>query len=266
MRITSLHVYPVKSCRGINLDDAVIERRGFALDRRFMIVDVNGRFVSQRERPELATVRVEVDGGDLVLSHGKVGELFVDVAAAGDGPRSEVTVWRHTGPSIDQGDVAAEFIGEVLGAPSRLVYMPDDILRPVDPEYAASAQDIVGFADAYPLLITSTASLDALQVEMDEAVSMDRFRPNIVLDHDRSWDEDEWCTLQVGDVELVITKACTRCVITTTDQHTGERHREPLRTLARERRTERGVTFGVYAVPRKVGATIRVGDTVNARR
>jgi uncharacterized protein YcbX len=142
--------------------------------------------------------------------------------------------------------------------------MPDDTRRPVNPQHAASTDDIVGFADGYPFLLTTTGSLAALQAEMDELVPMDRFRANIVVDHAEPWAEDEWSELRIGDVQLAAAKACTRCVITTTDQATGERGIEPLPTLKRLRRTASGVAVGIYLVPRSTGGSVHPGDALVA--
>jgi uncharacterized protein YcbX len=264
MRVASLHVYPVKSCRGIDLDEGLVERRGFTLDRRFMVVDPAGTFRTQRKDPALARVAVHLDGDVLALEHEQEGELHLELAEAAEGERRQVRVWRSVVEAVDQGEEAAEFLTAALGAPSRLVYMPDDSRRPVNREHAASADDEVGFADGYPFLVTNVASLDALQAQMDEHVPMARFRPNIVIEGAEPWAEDHWPLLRIGELELVHTRDCTRCAITTTDQHTGERFREPLRTLGRLRRTASGVTFGAYYVPRATGSTIRVGAEVAA--
>ncbi|MCW2924369.1 MAG: Flavodoxin reductase (ferredoxin-NADPH reductase) family 1 [Thermoleophilia bacterium] len=265
MHVASLHRYPIKSCRGIEMDAATVERRGFELDRRFMVVGAEtGGFRTQRRDPRLALVEVAIDGDAMHVAAEGVGAVTIDLARADEGPELATYVWRHRGTSVDQGDPAAAFFGEVLGAPARLVHMPDRARRNVSRAFARTPDDIVGFADGYPFLVTTTASLGALQEGMDEPVPMDRFRANVVLDGARAWEEDEWSELQVGDAPLAITKGCTRCVITTTDQRTGERFTEPMRTLGATRRTKAGVVFGVYAVPRQVGVTVRVGDVVSA--
>ncbi len=266
MRIASLHTYPIKSCQGINLQVGTFGRRGFELDRRFMVVNERGGFRSQREDPALARVEVQVEGRTMTVSTHGHGAVAIDLDEAAVGDALDVTVWRNTSRGIDQGDDAAVFFSELLGAPSRLVHMPDDVERHVTRKLATSRDDIVGYADSSPVLVTSVESLADLQRHMDERVPMGRFRPNIVLSGGAPWEEDRWTALHSGDVELSVTKACKRCVITTTDQATGKRASEPMRTLGRLRRSETGsgVEFGMYAVPRTPAGELAVGDEVEA--
>ncbi|MCW2928528.1 MAG: N-terminal beta barrel domain family [Thermoleophilia bacterium] len=263
-RIASLHCYPIKSCRGVRLEAATIEARGFALDRRFMVVDGAGRFRTQRRDAALARVAVEVTDTHLQLHADGAGDVSIELASAGDGARRAVNVWRHTGEYPDQGDEVAAFFAEVVGAPSRLVYMPDDATRRPNPKFGGKADDRVGFADAYPFLLTSTSSLAALQAEMSEPVPMERFRPNIVVEAALAWAEDAWGSIDVAGARFNVAKPCGRCVITTTDQRSGTRHVEPLPTLTRLRRVGRSVNFGTYLLPRTIGATVRVGAPVVA--
>lgn len=258
--VQSLHSYPVKSCRGVNLLAGTVERRGFSLDRRFMVVDDEGLFRTQRGDPLLATVDVGIQADRLRLGRAGAEPCEVPLAQADAGAIIDVHMRSHIGAAHDQGEGAAAWLSELLGAPSRLVCMPDDLRRVAGP--AASGDDIVGFADAYPFLLTSTASLGALQQEMDELVPMNRFRANIVVDGAAPWLEDSWSQLRIGEVTFAIVADCLRCVVTTTDQRTGERGREPLRTLGRLRRTDGGVRFGRYLVPLGVGR-VNVGDAVN---
>ena len=265
--VSSLHTYPIKSCRGVDLEYGIVERRGFRHDRRFMVVDADGSFLSQRSHPDLARVEVLLEGEDLLVATvDELGEVHIELDAAGEGPALEATLRSYVGPAIDQGDECAEFFSDLLGDPARLVYMAEDTRRPVNPEHAASTDDLVGFADGYPFLVTSASSLAALQAEMDEDVPMARFRPNIVLAGAEPWAEDDWRELRIDDTTFDVVAACTRCKITTTDQLTGERFHEPLRTLGRLRRTDRGVTFGVYAIPRSIDGELRVEDQVELVR
>jgi len=263
--VLSLHHYPIKSCRGIDVASSHVEARGLAGDRRFMVVDAAGTFRSQRNDPSLAHVTVQVDSSRLTLTRAGADPLEVDLAQAARGTRITTSVWRHEGPAVDQGDQPAAWLTSLLGSPSRLVHMPDDVRRPVNPERAVSPDDVVGFADGYPVLLTSTASLAALQDKMDEHVPMDRFRANVVVEGAVAWAEDAWQEVLIGEVRFAVVADCTRCAITTTDQLTGERTREPLRTLGRVRKTNNGVTFGRYLVPIDTGK-LRVGDEVNVLR
>lgn len=268
MRIVSLHTYPIKSCRGVDLQSGTVGRRGFELDRRFMVVNARGGFRTQRKDPVLARVDVRIDGRTMTVAAADHGALEIDLDAAAIGDELAVTVWRNTSRGVDQGDEAADFFSELLGDRSRLVHMPDDVERHVTPKLATSRDDIVGYADSSPFLVTSEASLADLQRHMAEHVPMGRFRPNIVLGGGEPWEEHGWTALHAGDVELTVTKACKRCVVTTTDQATGERFTEPMRTLGRMRRSASGsgVEFGVYAVPRTPDGELTVGDPVDVVR
>jgi uncharacterized protein YcbX len=269
--VSALWIYPVKSCRGIPLTQSAVEARGLRSDRRWMIVDDSGIFITQRTEPRLALVEVAVeyegqDGADeptLILRAPDEPDLRVAAhASAGDAAtgRRRVTVWRDEVDAIDCGDEAKRWISRWLGSSASLVFMPDDVRRPVKPAYARPT-DIVGFADGFPLLVASTSSLDDLNARMDRPVPMDRFRPNIVLTGAPAWAEDTWTRILVGAVPVRMPKPCDRCVITTTDQRTAERGVEPLRTLASFRRVDGKVFFAQNGVPDAAGS-VRVGDAV----
>jgi uncharacterized protein YcbX len=259
-QVTSLHVYPVKACRGIALRTAVVERRGLRLDRRFLVVDEDGRFLTQRTEPRLALVDVAADLGasrEIVLS--APGALPIRMTLA-DGEPRRVTIWRDEVDAVDCGDAAATWMSRWLARPVRVVCMPDDVERAVDPRYAQPG-DIVGFADGYPLLIATTSSLGDLNTRLAEPVGMDRFRPNVVVSGSEPWAEDGWRRIRIGEMVLRIAKPCARCTVTTIDQRTAERGVEPLRTLATFRARDNDVLFGQNCIPESPG-TISVGDPV----
>jgi len=257
--VRALFVYPVKSCRGIALERAVLERRGVRHDRRWMIVDAEGVFVTQRTEPRLACIEVAVDDA-LVLRAPHAPPLRVPFEPPPGAARRRVRVWRDQADALDCGPEASAWLSAWLGAPASLVFMPDDVERPVDPKRARPG-DIVGFADAYPLLLASTSSLDELNARLDTPVPMDRFRPNVVVDGCAPWAEDGWRRVRIGDVPVRVLKPCDRCVVTSTDQRTGERGVEPLRTLASFRKHGNEVLFAQNAVHDAPG-TIAVGDAV----
>ena len=258
--VSALTVYPVKSCRGIALDRCDVEARGLRNDRRWMIVDPQGMFVTQRTEPRLALVEVAVDGGELSLRAPGHGEVRVACEPPAGAARRAVTVWRDTVEAIDCGAEAARWVTGWLGTPVALVYMPDDVRRAVNPKYARP-DDVVGFADGYPVLVASTSSLDDLSARVGAPVPMDRFRPNVVVTGPPAWAEDLWTSVRVGAVPMRIAKPCSRCVITTTDQQTLARGPEPLRALASFRRVDNDVLFAQNAVPDGAGV-IAVGDPV----
>jgi len=259
-RVTSLFYYPVKSCRGIAIDVATLDRRGIVDDRRFMIVDEWGRFVSQRSHPRLSLVDVSVDTDHLTFNAPGAGTQRIPIIRTGS--TRTVVVWRDECEAIDQGHEAAAWLSEFLETSVELVRMDDRFRRSVDPNYAVRSSDEVGFADAYPLLVLSEESLEELNTRLETPVPMNRFRPNIVVRGGGAYAEDQWRRVRFGEVNAAIVKPCARCSITTVDQQTGERSKEPLRTLATYRHDpERDVLFAQNAIHAGPG-TIRVGDVV----
>jgi uncharacterized protein YcbX len=259
--VAGLFVYPVKSCRGIALDTATVERRGLRHDRRFMIVDDAGRFVTQRTEPRLALVDVAIDEREVVLSAPDKAALHVDIAAAsGQRERRRVQVWRDQVDAVDCGEEARAWTSDWLGKRTSLVFMPDDTARIVNPKYGADG-DVVSFADGYPVLLASTSSLGDLNARLAEPVPMDRFRPNLVVSGSAPWAEDGWRRIQVGAVAFRVVKPCDRCTVTTVDQRTATRGVEPLRTLATFRMKDNDVLFAQNCIPDAPG-TVAIGDAI----
>ncbi|MGV9457093.1 MOSC domain-containing protein [Streptomyces sp. NPDC003635] len=270
-QLQSIHVHPVKAFRGIAPREAVVEPWGLTGDRRWMLIDDGGKVVTQRQQPRLAVAAAELlpDGG-LRLSAPGMDPLTVPV------PRPGTTVWaeifRDKVEAVPAEDPAVHaWLSAYLGAGTRLVHMDDPATRrPVDPEYAQPGET-VSFADGYPLLLASTASLDALNsliADGDHAgegpLPMNRFRPNVVVSGTEAWAEDDWTRVTIGEVAFRVAKMCGRCVVTTTDQETAGRGKEPLFTLGRHRRIGGKLVFGQNLVP-LTGGTIRVGDPVEVR-
>ena len=273
--VAGINVYPVKSCRGIAVTHARVATRGLELDheplsagdREWMIVDDDGRFITQREVPRLALIEVAIDGGALRLSlHGGVA---IDVSADSRAAPREVVVWGSTVPAHDAGPEVAAWLAAVLGVSARLVRFDAVHERRCNPLFVGDSGAHTMFADAYPLLVTSDASLADLNAWIAEAsgpgfpLPMNRFRPNLVLSGLPAWDEDHIATIEVDGVAIELVKPCTRCVTTTTDQATAARGIEPLPTLARYRTNEAlgGVTFGMNAIVTDgVGRAIAVGS------
>jgi uncharacterized protein YcbX len=258
--VSDLFVYPVKSCRAIALERAILTLRGLAHDRRWMVVDEKGQFVTQRTQPRLALIDVAMTHDALVLSAPNMAALDLPLAPQEGAPRRRVRVWRDEVDAVDCGGTASKWVSEWLDAPVSLVFMPDATERAVDPKHARPG-DIVGFADAFPLLLASSSSLDDLNARLERPVPMNRFRPNLVVSGCPPWAEDSWKRIHIADISIRVAKPCTRCVVTTTDQRTAERGVEPLRTLATFRAHEAHVLFGQNCVPDHPG-TLRVGDHV----
>lgn len=260
--LASLHIYPIKSCAQLTLDSAVVEKRGLAHDRRWMIVDQNARFITGRELPRLTLLQAEPDAGGLTLRAPQMMPLQVLFPRA-NAPRLDVTVWKNIVAAQLADDSANAWLSTFLGQPSRLVFMDDDCVRAVDIEHASSG-DEVSFADAYPLLLISQAALDDLNTRLVRPVGMWQFRPNLVVAGCAANAEDRWSRIRIGNIEFDLVKSCTRCVFTTVDPERGERSEdgEPLRTLIGYRRTPAGVTFGQNLIARGQGV-IRAGDTID---
>ena len=264
MRVAEIRIYPVKGLRGFSVDEALVEPWGLAGDRRFMVVDEAFRFMTQREWPAMAIVAADLVSDGLALSAAGRG-IRVPVPEA-TRPRVDVTIWKNRVPAVDCGDEVAVWLSDILGAPCRLVHMSEPATaRPADPGFATPA-DHVSFADGYPLLVTTQASLDDLNARLDRPVSMDRFRTSLLVEGAEPWAEDDWRDLRVGDVRFAGVKDCARCAVTTVDQESGVRSEdnEPLRTLAGFRRKAGGlIIFGQNLIPRRLGR-VRVGDPVEA--
>ena len=263
VRLASIHIYPMKAARAVDLDESVVEPWGLAGDRRWLLVDEDGRFVSQREEPSLA--RVVVTYGPGTTSVSVAGCPGRQIAAPARGAQLlKVTVWGSTVLAAAAGPEGDAWFSAYLGRRVRLVYLDDPTRRPVDPEYGRDG-DVVSFADGYPLLLTSTGSLDELGRWLTEdggqPVPMTRFRPSVVVTGAPPWAEDRWRRIRIGAVEFRVVKPCGRCVVTTTDQITGERGPQPLKMLGRRRRFGQQLVFGQNMIPDGPG-TIRAGDPV----
>ncbi|WP_182084075.1 MOSC N-terminal beta barrel domain-containing protein [Aureimonas sp. ME7] len=269
MQVSTLAIYPVKGGRGRFPETSHVEPMGLSGDRRWMVVDETGRFLSQREYPPLALLDAEPDEDGLHLSFPgeSGGERFVPFPDGED--RLAVSIWRDAveAAGVALADDAA--LSRWLGRPARLVYFDDAARRTVSRDWTDGG-DPVGFADGFPILVATTGALRDLNRRIvtagGEAVPMSRFRPNIVVDTPEPFPEDGWGRIAIGDVVLDLIKPCARCAVTTVDQDEGRRAgKEPLATLAKFRRSAEarapGALFGWNAVPRGVG-TIRVGDPV----
>ena len=255
-RIASLHVYPVKGCRGIDVDRADVAVTGLvtqgAGDREWMVVDGDRRFLTQRELPRLALVTVDVtpDGLRLAAPHMRPCEVAFDAHR----DSRDVVVWRSTVLGADCGDAAADWISDWLARDVRLVRFDRARTRECNREFAGDSGAHTMFADGYPILVANAASLAELNARLvargHAALPMNRFRPNVVIDGAKAFDEDHIDTIAVGDVLLRLVKPCTRCQVTTTDQATARVGVEPLPTLGEFRMDGKldGVTFGVNAI------------------
>jgi uncharacterized protein YcbX len=266
--VKSLHVYPVKGMKGIDLAEARATERGLEHDRRWMVVDPSGGFFTQRSHPKLATLWTELFDGALELSAPDAGSVAAPLTPESTVP-IRVRVWSSTCDALPVSPRVDAWLSEYLEEPCRLVYMPDSTRRASNPAYAGDGERLVGFADGFAYLIANAASLDDLNARLatggHPALPMNRFRPNIVVAGAAPYAEDRWGELKVGGALLRAAKPCGRCEVTTTDQATGERRGpEPLATLATYRSSDEfGVMFGLNLVAIEPG-TVRVGDPIEA--
>jgi len=257
---------------------ALVEPWGLAGDRRWALVNPDGKTVTGREHPRFVLVEPELTAAGLLLR--APGATPLRVSAPASGPSVELSLWASTVRAVAAAEAASEWFSAVLDAPVRLVYLADPTLRQVDPVFGRP-DDRVSLADGYPLLLTARESLDALNDLVleraggmgdgladglangaGEPLSMTRFRPNLVVTGGAAWAEDRWRRVRIGDAVFRMVKRCARCVFTTVDPDTGQRGKEPLRTLARHRRWDGKTWFGVNLVPDNPGVTLRVGDPV----
>jgi uncharacterized protein YcbX len=268
MRISSLHVYPLKSGRRIDVEAVAALPWGLADDRRWMVVTPENRYLTQREAPVLATVRAVPGAGD-TLTLGAPGQPDL-VAARPDGSRHMTIHTRLCTLDLLLADPAvADWLSRLLGRPVDLAWLGDPTQRPIDPEYARP-DDRVNLSDGYPVHVTTEESLDALNALLaasdgaaEGPLPMTRFRPNVVLAGGTPWVEDTWVgrRIRLGSVPFRVVKCCDRCVLATTDQETGARGHEPLRVLARHRTIDQELMFGVHLIPDAPG-TLKLGDSV----
>ncbi len=263
--LASIHIYPLKAARGLDLRESLVEPWGLEGDRRWLLVDKAGRFVSQREEPAMARVTVRHSGDGLTVSAAGRQTLLMP-APPGDGASEtlDVSVWGSTVMAAAAGPAADAWFSEFLGRAVRLVYLDDPTRRAVDPEFGADG-DVVSFADGFPLLLTNAASLTALcdwlTEDGHEPVPMSWFRPSVVVAGFAPWAEDGWRRIRIGAVSFRVVKPCGRCVVTTIDQVTGEVGRQPLKMLGRRRRIGTDLVFGQNMIPEAPGI-IRIGDQV----
>jgi uncharacterized protein YcbX len=262
MFISELQVYPVKGCGGVLLGSAVVDEYGLKGDRKYMVVDEQSIFFSQRKHPIMSQIRVSHVGGFFSISFTGSRDLIIEPQMEAN--ELQVRIWDDDVVATDMGDPVSLWFSQVLGQKVRLVTIGAKYNRNVqvsDTVYSSKMH----FGDSCPILVTTTASLDDLNSRLSEPVPMDRFRPNMVIDGAYPYEEDTWKYIRIGDQLLQFAKKCGRCTVTTIDQDTGESGMEPLATLAQYRKDGTKVCFGSYYIPINTGS-ISVGDRVVVKR
>ena len=257
--LTGITVYPIKSTRGIPADSWELDEFGLKFDRRWMVVDQDGEFISQRDCPRLALVAPSIEDGILRIEAPGMPALEVSLQPV-PAVTTRVTIWENTCAATWLGEAPADWFSTFLGCAASLVHMPAATMRPANPVYAPT-DTRVSFVDGYPLLLISEESLADLNRRLELPLPMNRFRPNLVVAGCDPYEEDTWRSIRIGDTPMQVVKPCDRCVITTTDQVTAERGKEPLRTLATYRNVDGKVLFGQNVVHQGRGR-LRVGDGV----
>jgi uncharacterized protein YcbX len=274
MQVSEINIYPIKSLGGISLNEASIEERGFKNDRRFMLIDEFGEFMTQRDFPKMATIKVNLDENGLNLSAQNFENLHIPYKHEGE--KINVQVWNSICEATLCDKKYGDWLSEVLQTKCELVYMADDSRRNINAKFKLN-DEIVSFADGYPFLIIGENSLNELNSRLENQIPMNRFRPNIVVQDSDSFAEDNWTKIKIGETIFRSTKPCVRCVMTTVDQAEGVKTgKEPLQTLAQYRKaselfpttyeklglSENGVLFGQNLVAENFGEKIKVGDKI----
>lgn len=260
VRVQQLVIYPIKSCKGITVNESRVLKTGLEQDRLAMLVDERQQFVSQRRLPLMSLIRVTRQPDHLQVSYPGEPDLIIGNVQEKLLSHLDVTIWDDVCKALPSTDEVDRWFSRILGEKVRFVHYDGQYPRPTDPDFSEQ-HDVVSFADGFPLLLTSTGSLDDLNQRLPKPVSMDVFRPNLVVDAAEAFIEDGWRQIRIGEVIFDMVKRCSRCSLTTVDQDTGEMNasQEPLKTLATYRKGEGGVYFGVNLIPRN-GGSIRVGD------
>ncbi|HMN50310.1 MAG TPA: MOSC domain-containing protein [Ignavibacteriaceae bacterium] len=267
LKLSEIFIYPIKSLGGISLNRGFVELRGLQYDRRMMLVDQDGKFLTQRTYPQMALLKTSINDDTLVIRDSRNNDsisisLLQSSLMDTANEKIKVVIWDDICSALKISKESDQFFSDTLGIKCSLVYMPDDENRLVDPKKKyIKDEHAVSFADGYPFLIIGQASLDDLNERLIEHLPMNRFRPNFVFTGGNPFEEDNWDDFLIGNVKFKAVKPCDRCVITTTDQNTAERNEEPLRTLATFRKKGNKVLFGMNLVCKSTGV-VSVGDFV----
>lgn len=263
--VSALYIYPVKSLGGFSVSEAVMTTTGFQHDRRWMLVDKEGIFMTQRQHPEMALLQTAITADGLYIYHKHYPEknIIIPFVSTPVGSK-QVKVWDDLCDAWYYDDVSINlWFSEMLETTCELVYMPEGTNRMVDKAYAKN-NEITSFSDGYPILIIGQSSLDELNSKLAEPVSIDRFRPNMVFSSGPPHIEDDWNHFTINAIDFFGVKTCGRCVVTTIDQQTSIAGKEPLRTLATYRTFDNKIKFGMNLLHKGTG-TIKLGEAISVQ-
>lgn len=260
MKLTQIWIYPVKSLGGIRVNKATVLGKGLLYDRRYMIVDENNQFITQRVYPELALFKLSFHDSGFLITHNNKS-LIIPFEPLHTENQKAVTIWEDTVQARELGESFNNWFSAQLNKTVKLVYFPEENQRRVDTQYAKNNEQ-VSLADGYPYLIIGQASLDDLNTRLKDPVPMNRFRPNFVFDGGKPFEEDTWKEFTVGTAHFKGLKLCARCVLTTVNQDTGKPGTEPLATLSKYRKVGSKVNFGQNAVTMESNKEVEVGNEI----
>jgi len=259
--LTEITIYPVKSMAGISVESSAMDAMGLQYDRRWMVVSPAGKFITQRSHPQMALIQPYLHHGQLTLNSFGLENHIVPLATS-HSPRKSVQVWNDTLQAQHLSAETDHWLEQTLGEPCHLVYIDAQEVRQCDLNYAR-AGDRIGFADGFPLLLISQASLDDLNTKLAQPVSMQRFRPNLVVSGCDAFAEDTWQSMHINTLKFQLVKPCSRCIITTVNPQLGlVTSPEPLRTLATYRKRDHKIYFGQNVIHQNRG-NICLGDVIH---
>lgn len=268
LQLSEIYIYPIKSLGGIQLQTANLTDRGLQYDRRWLLTDSNGKFLTQREHPKLALFQPKIADDKIEITNRENGELVqieLNPEFSAENKKMQVTVWNDTMEAFTVDQEVSNWFSRFLNFTVHLVYMPDNSHRKVDPRYAITRTEINSFSDAYPYLIIGQSSLYDLNSRLVKKLPMNRFRPNFVFTNGEAFEEDHWKDFKIGEISLVGVKPCDRCIVTMIDQEKGiVSGKEPLKTLASYRNFGNKVLFGQNVIAKTLG-TVSVGDQIQVK-
>ncbi len=258
--LSQIFVYPVKSLGGISLKESKVSDRGLKYDRRWMIIDLNGNFISQRTKPEMALITTDISNDKIILRHKITSEQIEFGINETTSKRIKAKVWNDEVDVVHVNSDIDEWLGNNLNIRCRLVFMPDDSIRFVDNNFARN-NEITSLSDGYPFLLIGQSSLDDLNTKLKNKIGFERFRPNLVFSGGVPFEEDKWESFEINEIKFYPVKPCSRCVIITTNQNTAERDDEPLKVLSEYRKFNNKVMFGQNVIHKGSGL-LKVGDEI----
>ncbi len=258
--LSNIFIYPVKSLAGIQVSSWQVNEKGLLHDRKWMLIDSNKQFLSQRHLPKMALIKTQLTETELILSTATSGSISLPLYPS-EGTNIVSTIWKDQCLSKTVSKEADQWLSDFLAIKCQLVYQPDEVIRAVDPGYA-NHSDKVNFSDGFPFLITSEASLNSLNQAMNLQLPMQRFRPNLVISQCESYAEDSWRKITINDISFRLPKPCSRCSVPTIDTETAQTNKEPLTTLSRTRKWNKKVFFGQNALHDNSGI-LSINDVVH---